>query len=61
MATGRVVTDFGGVNMLPTSYLIDRDGRIRQEVRGAFTRFALDQAVERLLSESARPSASARS
>jgi peroxiredoxin len=51
MATGKVVTDFGGVNMLPTSFLIDREGRIRHEVRGYFARLTLEQAVERLLSE----------
>ena len=38
--------------MLPTSYLIDRQGRIRHEVRGIFASVALEQAVERLLAES---------
>jgi peroxiredoxin len=51
MATSQVVRDFGGVPFLPTSYLIDRDGRIRNEVRGMFTSVALEQAVERLLRE----------
>jgi len=57
MATGRVVNDFGGVNLLPTSFLIDRHGRIRNEVRGVFTQVALGQAVERLLAEPADPPA----
>jgi peroxiredoxin len=51
MATGKVMRDFGGANMLPTSYLIDRQGRIRNEVRGVFTSVALSQAVDRLLAE----------
>lgn len=51
MATPPVVRDFGGASVLPTSYLIDRQGRIRNEVRGAFASFALEQAVDRLLAE----------
>ncbi len=53
MATGRIVRDFGNVNMLPTSFLIDRQGRIRNEVRGIFASVALAQAVDRLLAEKA--------
>lgn len=59
MARGSVSRDFGGSNMLPTSYLIDREGRIRNEVRGIFTKVALDQAVSRLLDEPAPASAPA--
>lgn len=55
MARGSVGRDFGGSNMLPTSYLIDRQGRIRNEVRGIFTSVALDQAVSRLLDEPVPP------
>ncbi len=51
MATGAVVRDFGGVSALPTSFLIDREGRIRQEVRGMFAEPALRMAVGRLLDE----------
>lgn len=51
MATGGVVQRFGGASALPTSFLIDRDGRIRHEVRGVFASVALDQAVGRLLAE----------
>lgn len=51
MATGGVVQRFGGANVLPTSFLIDREGRIRHEVRGVFASVALDQAVGRLLAE----------
>ena len=51
MATGEVVRSFGGANVLPTSFLIDRQGVIRNEVRGIFTSVALGQAVDRLLAE----------
>ena len=51
MATGEVVQQFGGANMLPTSFLIDRRGRIRNEVRGIFASAALAPAVARLLAE----------
>jgi len=44
---------FGGINALPTTFLIDRAGRIRYQVRGIFARPALDEAVERLLEEPA--------
>jgi peroxiredoxin len=51
MASAGVIRDFGGANMLPTSYLIDRQGRIRHTVRGFFAEATLAQAVERLLAE----------
>ena len=57
MANGQAVRDFGGVSLLPSSFLIDRQGRIRHEVRGMFTSLALEQAVDRLLAEPASPSA----
>lgn len=55
MATGGVVRDFGGANLLPTSYLIDRQGHIRNEVRGIFAPVALEHAVDRLLAERPEP------
>lgn len=51
MAAGGVARDFGGVHALPTSFLIDRQGRVRHEVRGLFAEPALRRAVERLLAE----------
>ena len=51
MATPEVVHDFGGVRALPTSFLIDRQGRIRQQVKGFFAEPALRLAVGRLLEE----------
>ena len=56
MATPEVVRDFGGVRLMPTSFLIDREGRIRNEVSGLFTSLALEQAVGRLLREPASSS-----
>jgi peroxiredoxin len=55
MATPAAVRDFGGVRLLPTSYLIDRGGRIRNEVSGLFTSVALEQAIARLLREPVPP------
>jgi peroxiredoxin len=51
MATPDVVREFGGVRALPTSFLIDRQGRIRHEVSGYFAEPALRLAVDRLLRE----------
>jgi peroxiredoxin len=42
---------FGGVRGLPTSFLIDRSGRIRHRVTGIFAEPALRAAVDRLLAE----------
>ena len=53
MANGEIVNAYGGARVLPTSFLIDREGRIRHEVRGYFTEVALRQAVRRLLDEDA--------
>ena len=53
MANGEIVNAYGGARVLPTSFLIDREGRIRHEVRGYFTEVALRQAVDRLLDEDA--------
>jgi peroxiredoxin len=51
MATGEMVGAFGNVTTLPTSFLIDRQGRIRHQVRGIFASVALESAVDRLLAE----------
>lgn len=52
LATPAVVRDYGGINALPESFLIDRDGRIRHRVIGYFAEPALRAAVNRLLEES---------
>ena len=52
VATVRTEAAFGGVNGFPTSFLIDRNGRVRYTVRGIFAEAALSEAVDRLLAES---------
>jgi peroxiredoxin len=51
MATTEVVAAFGGVNSYPTSFLIDRKGRVRYTIRGFFPEPTLRAAVHRLLAE----------
>lgn len=51
MASASVMQAFGGASVLPTSFLIDRQGRIRNVVRGAFVSIALERAVDHLLAE----------
>jgi len=51
MATADVVSAFGNVNSYPTSFLIDRAGRIRYTVQGIFAEVTLRAAVDRLLEE----------
>jgi peroxiredoxin len=51
MASGSIVRDYGGATALPTSFLIDRRGNIRHQVRGYFAEPALNSAVEKLLAE----------
>ena len=53
MASASELQGFGAVNVLPTSFLIDRQGKIRNEVRGVFASFALARAVDHLLGEAA--------
>jgi peroxiredoxin len=51
-APGSVVRAYGGANVLPTSILIDRNGRIVHRVEGFYAEPALRAAVRRLLGES---------
>jgi cytochrome c biogenesis protein CcmG, thiol:disulfide interchange protein DsbE len=51
MASNELVRQFGGIPGLPTSFLIDRQGRVRHTVTGVFTTPALRMAVDRLLAE----------
>lgn len=53
LAADGVARAFGGADVLPTSYLVDRRGRVRYTVTGIFASLALDQAVSRLLAEPA--------
>jgi cytochrome c biogenesis protein CcmG, thiol:disulfide interchange protein DsbE len=51
LGTPTVAAAFGGVNSLPTSFLIDRRGRVRYTIQGMFAGVALRAAVDRLLAE----------
>ncbi|HEX8137308.1 MAG TPA: cytochrome c biogenesis protein/redoxin [Pyrinomonadaceae bacterium] len=42
---------FGGIPSLPTTYIIDRDGRIRQKIIGARGRAVFESAIKPLLDE----------
>lgn len=54
MATEEIIQDFGNIQTLPTSFLIDRAGRIRHTVTGRFASTALRLAAERLLKEASQ-------
>jgi cytochrome c biogenesis protein CcmG/thiol:disulfide interchange protein DsbE len=47
--TGEVVRAYGGANVLPTSLLINREGRIVRRVEGFYAEPALRGALNRLL------------
>jgi peroxiredoxin len=51
MASGEIVRSYGGIRTIPTSILIDRNGRARYTVTGIFAEPALRLAVNRLLAE----------
>jgi cytochrome c biogenesis protein CcmG, thiol:disulfide interchange protein DsbE len=50
-ATPDLVAAFGGVSEFPTSFLIDKRGRLRYTVHGIFASPALRAAITRLLAE----------
>lgn len=47
--TGATVREYGGANVLPTSVLVDQDGRIVYRVEGFYAEPTLRAAVRRLL------------
>lgn len=49
LAEPGVIRDYGGINALPESFLLDRQGRIRHRVIGFFAEPALRAAVNRML------------
>ncbi|HEY8483112.1 MAG TPA: TlpA disulfide reductase family protein [Longimicrobiales bacterium] len=51
VATAEAIQLFGAGNLIPASFLIDTEGRIRYTVKGVYTETALTRAVERLLRE----------
>jgi thiol-disulfide isomerase/thioredoxin len=46
---------FGGIRGYPTSFLLDREGRIRHEALGPLAMLSFEPAVRRLLAEPSRP------
>ena len=50
-ATGRAARDFGGASTLPTTLLIDKQGRIAHRVEGFYAEPALRAALKHLLAE----------
>jgi peroxiredoxin len=54
MSTRPIERLFGGIDAIPATFLIDRSGRIRYQVRGIFARPALEKAVDGLLAEGSR-------
>jgi cytochrome c biogenesis protein CcmG, thiol:disulfide interchange protein DsbE len=49
LASQQVVRDYGGINRLPESFLLDREGRVRHRVIGYFAEPALRAAVDKML------------
>ncbi|MEN8376022.1 MAG: TlpA disulfide reductase family protein [Gemmatimonadota bacterium] len=60
LATAESVRAAGGLRGLPTSLLLDREGRIRHRVFGYFPEVALERAVRRLLAEPEAAAAASR-
>ncbi len=53
MATDEVRLAYGGVDALPQSFLVDKQGRVRRMVSGVFSEGSLRKAVDELLAEPA--------
>ncbi len=51
MASASAKRSFGGVNALPSSFLIDKQGKVVRQVEGVFDERLLRQDVNRLLAE----------
>jgi thiol-disulfide isomerase/thioredoxin len=51
MANGSQAAAFGGVSRLPTSFLIDKQGRLRKKISGQVHYARLEDLVEPLLTE----------
>ena len=51
MASDEVRLRYGGVDGLPQSFLVDKQGRVRKIVSGVFSEGTLRRAVEDLLAE----------
>jgi len=53
MATTEIRRLYGGVDMLPQSFLLDKRGRVRKTVAGVFSEGTLRKLVDELLAEEA--------
>jgi cytochrome c biogenesis protein CcmG/thiol:disulfide interchange protein DsbE len=53
LATAEVARAYGGIRSIPTAFLVDRDGRIRQSYVGLQRPEVLEHAVKELLAEKA--------
>jgi peroxiredoxin len=51
MASDDVRLKYGGVDALPQSFLLDKQGRVRKIVAGVFSEGALRRAIDELLAE----------
>jgi len=51
MASASARRAFGGVNAFPSSFLIDKQGKVQRHVEGFFDERLLRQDVNRLLAE----------
>ena len=53
MASDEVRRLYGGVDMLPQSFLLDKNGKVRKTVAGVFSEGTLRRLVDELLAEEA--------
>jgi peroxiredoxin len=53
MANGNVVRAYGGIQSIPTAFLIDRSGRVRQTYVGLRPKAAYEKDIRALLTEAA--------
>lgn len=49
MGNAEIVEAYGGIQAIPTTFIIDREGQIRNVHRGYLTKSALEKAVKPLL------------
>jgi peroxiredoxin len=55
MADAEIVRNYGGISSIPTAFLIDRDGRVRQKYVGLRPKSAYEKDILALLKEAPQP------
>jgi peroxiredoxin len=55
MADGAMVRNYGGITSIPTAFLIDRSGRVRQKYVGLRPKSAYEKDILKLLDEAPEP------